>query len=90
MRLASGDETRIFEKGKPCDGCTVVLQGRLHVVCGSEAFEADRGPWTVPGAPSLRQNPYVCDFTAKVMEPSRLLQIARSDYEVGVKGSNPE
>lgn len=74
-----------FEKGKACHGCTVVLQGRLHVVCGSEQFESDRGPWTVLGAPSLRQMSYVSDFTAKVMEPSRLLQIVRSDYELSLK-----
>ena len=71
----------VFETGKACDGCTVVLHGRLHVVCGSEEFESDRGPWTVLGAPSLRQPHYVADFTAKVMEPSRLLQISRVAYE---------
>ena len=62
-----------------------MLQGRLHVVCGSEEFESDRGPWTVLGAPSLRQPHYVADFTAKVMEPSRLLQISRSNYEAALK-----
>ena len=73
----------IFEKGKPCDSCTVVLQGNLHVVCGSEGFESDRGPWTVLGAPSLRQPPgteYEADFTARVMETSRLIHISRADY----------
>ena len=85
VRVANGSETPPFEKGKACDGCTVVLQGRLHVVCGSEEFESDRGPWTVLGAPSLRQNPYVSDFTAKVMEPSRLLEISRADYEYALK-----
>ena len=73
----------IFEKGKPCDACTIVLQGNLHVVCGSEGFESDRGPWTVLGAPSLRQPPgteYVADFTARVMETSRLIHISRADY----------
>ena len=85
VRVASGDEPPPFQKGRGCDACTVVLQGRLHVVCGSEEFESDRGPWTVLGAPSLRQNPYIADFTAKVMEPSRLLQIARVDYESALK-----
>jgi len=73
----------IFQKGKPCDACTIVLQGNLHVVCGSEGFESDRGPWTVLGAPSLRQPPgteYVADFTARVMETSRLIHISRADY----------
>ena len=32
-----------------CGRCIVVLQGRLHIVCGSEGFESDRGPWTVLG-----------------------------------------
>ena len=38
-------------------------------------------PWTVLGAPSLRQKNYVTDFTARVMEPSRLLHITRARYE---------
>ena len=74
----------VFEKSKPCDCCTVVLHGRLHVVCGSEGFESDRGPWTVLGAPTLRQaagSEYVADFTARVMETSRLLHISRAEYE---------
>ena len=39
------------------DECTVVLQGRLHVVCGSEQFESERGPWTVLGRPRLAGRP---------------------------------
>ena len=70
-----------IEKGQPCESCVVVLHGRLHVVCGSEEFESDRGPWTVLGAPSLRLPHYMADFTARVMEPSRLLQISRANYE---------
>lgn len=71
----------IFRTGEACSQCTVVLQGRLHIVCGSEGFESDRGPWTVLGAPSLRINSYIADFDAKVMEPSRLLQIKKADYD---------
>ena len=85
MSYGTEDETPPFVAGKACDACTVVLQGRLHVVCGSEGFESDRGPWTVLGAPSLRQQNYVADFTARVMEPSRLLQIHRDDYEAALK-----
>ena len=85
VSYGNDDETPPFVAGKACDACTVVLQGRLHVVCGSEGFESDRGPWTVLGAPTLRQQNYVADFTARVMEPSRLLQIHRDDYEAALK-----
>ena len=70
-----------FEKGKACSHCLVVLLGRIHIVCGSEGFESDRGPWTVLGSPALRQPDYIADFTARVMEPSRLLYITRGVYE---------
>ena len=39
VRIATNGAEPPFEKGTACDGCTVVLQGRLHVVCGSEEFE---------------------------------------------------
>ena len=54
------------------DKCTVVLQGRLHVVCGDEEFESDRGPWTVLGAPAMRRHDYRADVSARVVETSRL------------------
>ena len=57
-----------------------MLHGRLHVVCGSEGFESDRGPWTVLAVGALRQPHYVPDFTARATEPTRFLQISRSGY----------
>lgn len=70
-----------FTLGSSCERCTVVLQGRLHIVCGPEGFESDRGPWTVLGAPAMRRHDYRADFSARVMETSRLLQISRADYD---------
>ena len=60
-----------------------MLQGRLHIVCGEEGFESDRGPWTVLGAQSLQDEKYVADFSASPMERSRVLQISHADYQVG-------
>lgn len=77
VAFGGADEAPPYAAGQVCEQCTVVLQGRLHVVCGSEGFESDRGPWTVLGAPSLRLPHYEADFTARVMEPSRLLRITR-------------
>ena len=70
----------MYEPSKPSDLCTVVLQGQLHIVCGSEGFESDRGPWTVLAVGALRQPHYVPDFTARATEPTRFLQISRSGY----------
>ena len=60
-----------FTTSAPADRLIVVLQGRLHITCGSEGFESDRGPWTVLGAAALRRRDFRADFTARVMEPCR-------------------
>ena len=72
-----------------CGHCTVVLQGRLHIFCGEEGFESDRGPWTVLGAQSLQDEHYVADFSATPMERSRVLQISYADYQVDAPTSLP-
>ena len=64
VSYGTGEELPPYQKGEASSWCTVVLQGRLHVVCGSEGFESDRGPWTVLGAPCLRRPSYIADFTA--------------------------
>mgnify|MGYP006080146911 CR=1 len=60
-----------------------MLQGRLHIVCGEEGFESDRGPWTVLGAQSLQDGTYVADFSASPTERCRVLQISHADYQAG-------
>ena len=85
VSYGTGEELPPYQKGEASSWCTVVLQGRLHVVCGSEGFESDRGPWTVLGAPCLRRPSYIADFTARVMEPSRLLRIHKEAYEDALK-----
>lgn len=75
----------MLNMGDKCDSAMIVLQGRLHIICGSELFESDRGAWTVLGANGLRNPDYTSDFVARVMEPSRLLKIARHDYELALK-----
>ena len=81
QRDAQPPEARLlFARGEPCPCCTVVLQGRLHIVCGEEGFESDRGPWTVLGAQSLRDPHHLADFTAVPMERTRMLQISHADY----------
>ena len=66
-----------FAKGTECDRLIVVLQGRLHIVCGSEGFESDRGPWTVLGAPALRQSSYRTCETGHVRDMHALQTSAR-------------
>ncbi|EOD18131.1 hypothetical protein EMIHUDRAFT_461339 [Emiliania huxleyi CCMP1516] len=82
----------LYERGEPCAGCTVVLQGRLstRVACGSETFEGERGPWSILGAQALAQEVYVADFAVDVLEPTRVLQLARETYEVVCKAARQE
>ena len=79
-RPSNHEGRSLFARGEPCPCCTVVLQGRLHIVCGEEGFESDRGPWTVLGAQSLRDPHYLADFTAVPMERTRVLYISHADY----------
>ena len=82
-RQGGAATTPLYRRGQQCGHCTVVLQGRLHIFCGEEGFESDRGPWTVLGAQSLQDEHYVADFSATPMERSRVLQISYADYQVG-------
>ena len=68
----------MYEPSKPSDLCTVVLQGQLHIVCGSEGFESDRDPWTVLAVGALRQPHYVPDTGGH--RADALPQISRSGY----------
>ena len=70
----------LYTRGERCTACTVVLQGRLQIVCGPEGFECERGPWSVLGAPCLLDGDYVADFTAVPVAPTRLLTITCADY----------
>ena len=88
-RQGGAATTPLYRRGQQCGHCTVVLQGRLHIFCGEEGFESDRGPWTVLGAQSLQDEHYVADFSATPMERSRVLQISYADYQVGAPTGLP-
>ena len=81
--------SHFFSRGDPCDGCVLILQGRVHVVTGSERFECERGPWSVLAAPALTREDYAPDFDAAATEPSRILQISRAAF-LSVLRSQPQ
>ena len=60
-------EDVLYERGAAARSCTLVLQGRLEVLAGNEAFRSDSGPWSVLAADAMvREEGYVPDFTAYV------------------------
>ena len=61
----------------------VVLSGRLKITAGAESFVSEAGAFSVLAADALTApmlTPYVTDFTAAVMEHTRLVRITRDLY----------
>lgn len=67
-------------RGAQCSVAYLVLQGRVRVVAGSEAFKTELGPWTLLAGKSLDVEDYCPDFTATIVEHARLLLISGASY----------
>jgi len=71
----------LYERGRTCACCTVLLQGRMSIVCGSEGFEGERGAWSLLAVNALFDAGYIADFTATAVETTRVLKLTRDVYE---------
>eukprot|EP00898_Chlorokybus_atmophyticus_P008522 jgi/Chlat1/8671/Chrsp88S08059 len=75
----------IYERGKPADFFTLILQGKastaVAIEAGADGFESDSGPWSVLAQNALLPDTYVPDFTARMYGAGRLLQIHRVNYQ---------
>ena len=86
----------IYTAGHQTDMCTLVLTGRLKIVAGVEGFTSESGPFSVLAVGSLTSHKnrgsyhaaYVVDFTATVLERTRLLRIERGLYERLISGDS--
>lgn len=75
----------LYCKGVPSDLFTLVLQGRVVIIAGSDNFASEIGPWCYLGQKALTTSPeteYIPDFRAFRKDGStvRLLRIRRDDY----------
>lgn len=76
-----GSHTVLYSRGEHSSTFTLVLQGRVAVWAGSEAFLSDIAPWSCMGNASLLDPGYCPDFTAVTTGACRLMQIDRADFE---------
>lgn len=73
------DEIYLYRKGVESNMFTLVLHGKLEVTTGVDNFVSDFGSWSFLGVRALKQPQFVPDFDARVVKPSRLLQINTND-----------
>ena len=76
-------------RGVPTSQCCLLLHGRLQIRAGHEGFFSEVGPWTTLGLSALTDPNYRPDFTARVLEPARILVITRSDLQA-VQGESAQ
>jgi len=69
-------------RAQPCGFAYLMLQGRVKVTAGAEAFKTEFGPWTILAPRSLLADGYEPDFTATVVEHARLLLISSTSYRL--------
>jgi metal transporter CNNM len=72
-----------LRKGASCDYFTLILQGKVSILAGSDDFESELGPWCYLGQKALTMDPFTPDFRASPKGACRLLYIRRGDYKVG-------
>lgn len=75
----------LYCKGVPSDSFTLILQGRIVIIAGSDNFASEIGPWCYLGQKALSASSdteYIPDFRAFRKDGSsiRLLRIRRDDY----------
>ena len=79
----------VYVRGVPTSQCCLLLHGRLQIRAGHEGFFSEVGPWTTLGLSALTDPNYRPDFTARVLEPARILVITRSDLQA-VQGESAQ
>ena len=79
----------VYVRGVPTSQCCLLLHGRLQIRAGLEGFLSEVGPWTTLGLSALTDPNYHPDFTARMLEPARILVITRSDLQA-VQGKSTQ
>eukprot|EP00929_Paragymnodinium_shiwhaense_P048579 TRINITY_DN24542_c0_g1_i1.p1 TRINITY_DN24542_c0_g1~~TRINITY_DN24542_c0_g1_i1.p1 ORF type:complete len:771 (+),score=171.98 TRINITY_DN24542_c0_g1_i1:89-2401(+) len=75
-------EDIVYLRGRNSDRCTLVLQGRLSLFVGHEAFRSEAGAFTLLGKDALSGDKvFIPDYTASISTPSvRLLTIPKAKF----------
>ena len=80
----------IYRKGQSCDYFTLILQGKVSILAGSDDFESELGPWCYLGQKALTADPFTPDFKASPQGACRLLYIRRGDYKDAMRAAQVE
>ena len=70
----------LYVRNVPSDSFFLILQGNVVVCSGQEGFMIKLGHFNYLGLEALTSEPYLPDFSAKVINKARLLRIRRSTY----------
>lgn len=85
-----GGNDPIYRKGQSCDYFTLILQGKVAILAGSDDFESELGPWCYLGQKALTVDPFTPDFRASPQGSCRLLYIRRGDYKAAMRAAQVE
>lgn len=85
----AAEERMLYKKGQQSNTFTLVLEGRVKVVVGTDLFSFESGPFTPLALESLQsQHHYIADFSAEIVSERVLLMcITRAQYVQLVKAS---
>lgn len=89
-REGAGLGEAIYKKGVSTEYFTLILQGKVVVYAGSDAFESELGPWCYIGQKALTTDPFLPDFKACPQGAVRLLKIRRGDYKSAMRAAQVE
>lgn len=71
----------LYVRNMPSEYFHLILQGAVVVCSGKEGFMVELGPFNYMGLESLNNKDlYKPDFSAKVINKTRLLRIKQSNY----------
>ncbi|KAN0050137.1 hypothetical protein ACTA71_003240 [Dictyostelium dimigraforme] len=89
-RPTTGDKF-IYTRGVASDFFTIILQGKVEIRSGSEAFISEGGPFSTLGVGALKSEHFVPDFTARIISGNvSYLKIPKSVYDQSVISTDDE
>ncbi|XP_002154156.2 metal transporter CNNM4 [Hydra vulgaris] len=83
----------LYQKGKPCDYFSLILQGRVEVNVGDEDITFEGGPFTIFGVKALTceiNQQFIPDYSVKVIGNVQLFKVNNLLYKSSLKASKLE
>ena len=83
----------LYQKGKPCDYFSLILQGRVEVTVGDENIVFEGGPFTVFGVKALTcesNQQFIPDYSVRVVGNVQFLKVNSLLYRSSLKATKLE